>query len=154
MTLAWSEIQHFINLNLNFVEGLSKFTDLWYLTAYIYWVPEKNEFQHYIEIWRSLIFNCTHDDSAFHHTVCMDCNRKILKFARNYWGNGFYEDAFPLLHTKHPLENGYHIVWMDYNLQNLKFARNDANQPLGRRIPHNLHGLWPTKSKIGTKTLR
>ena len=44
----------------------------------------------------------------------MDYKHKILKFARNHRGNGFYEVAFPLLHT---------------------------NQPLGKRGPHSLNGL-------------
>ena len=40
------------------------------------------------------------------HTVWMDYKQRIPKFARNHWGNGFYEVAFPLLHTKSPWKTG------------------------------------------------
>ena len=41
-------------------------------------------------------------------------SNKFSKFARNHWGNGFYELLYPLFHTNHPLENRDHSVCMDY----------------------------------------
>ena len=61
------------------------------------------------------------------HTVWMDYKQQISNFARNQWANGFYEVAFPLLHTNHPL---------------------------GKRGPHSFNGLQATNFEIVTKPLR
>ena len=61
------------------------------------------------------------------HTVWMDYKQQIPKFPWNHWGNGFYESAFPLLNTKHPL---------------------------GKRGPHSLNGFQPKNSGIFTKPQR
>ena len=58
------------------------------------------------------------------HTFWMDYKRKKPKFAWNHWGNGYYDVAFPLLYTNHPL---------------------------GKRGPHSLNRLQAINSKISMK---
>ena len=44
----------------------------------------------------------------------------ISKFARNHWGNGFYEVLLHYYTQITPLENRGHIVWMDYKHETTK----------------------------------
>ena len=92
-----------------------------------------------------------------------------MKFARNYWGNGFYEVAFPLLHTNHlhgkrgphnlhvlqPKKNRIlHETTEAIGFYEVTFPLLHTNHLLGKRGPHNLHGLQPKKIEICTKPLR
>ena len=53
---------------------------------------------------RSLFYNYTKITPLENrsHTVWIYYKQQILIFAWNHWVNGFYEVAFPLLHTNHP----------------------------------------------------
>ena len=101
------------------------------------------------------------------HTVWMDYKQQFSNFARNQWGNGFYEVPSLLLHTNDPLgKRGPHSL-NRLQAKNPKFARNHGgngfyevpssllhtNHPLGKQGPHSLNGFQAKNSQICTRSL-
>ena len=87
-----------------------------------------------------------------------------MKFARNHGGNGFYEIAFPLLHTKdlHGKRGPHNLhVFITTKKNRILHETTEAigfyevtvtllhtNHLLGKGGPHNLNGLQPKKLKF------